>query len=70
MSDVTSAYKGKLREREEKETKRTLRIQRRVTPLQQVPLLLASDPRRHLAGPDRDQWILELAPLAASFDIE
>ena len=37
---------------------------------QQVSLLLASpDPRRHLAGPDRDHLIRELAPLAASFAI-
>jgi hypothetical protein len=40
-----------------------------LTPLQQVSLLLALDHRQHLAGQDRDQWICELAPLAASFAI-
>jgi hypothetical protein len=37
-----------------------------LTPLQHVSLLLASDPRHHLSGQDRDQWIRKLAPLAAS----
>jgi hypothetical protein len=35
----------------------------------QVSLLRASDPEHHLSGQDRDQWIRELAPLAASFAI-
>ena len=40
-----------------------------LTPFQHVSLLLASDPRHHLSGQDRDQWTRELAPLAASFAI-
>ena len=33
-----------------------------LTPLQHISLLLASDPRHHLSGQDRDQWIREHAP--------
>jgi hypothetical protein len=41
-----------------------------LTPLQHVSLILASDPRHHPSGQDRDQWTCELAPLAASFAID
>ena len=40
-----------------------------LTPLQQVSLLLATDPRRHMAGPDRSLWLRDLVPLAASLAI-
>ena len=40
-----------------------------LTPLQQVSLIFASDPRLHLDGEDREQLIRELASLAASFAI-
>jgi hypothetical protein len=40
-----------------------------LTPLQQISPHLALDPRHYLSGQESDQWIRELAPLAASLAI-